>query len=133
MTQRQIEFRGKSVGDNDWFYGLYCCAVFPDTKWYSCINITDELSVTNVKVKPESIGQCTGLKDKYGNKIFEGDIVKYRGIGKKEYALAEVTFSDATFYACYRLSDLMPVSIFDTEIIGNVFDNPEILGLISDR
>lgn len=74
------------------------------------------------------IQQFTGLIDKNGKEIFEGDVIKYRRFGKNEYALAEVTFSDAAFYADYMLSDLMVFSVFETEIIGNVFENPNLLG-----
>jgi len=113
---RVIEFRGSD--GTDWIYG--------DLIHTEKGNLNILSNGSQYQVLPESVGQYTGILDKNGTRIYEGDIVKYRGIGKKEYANAEVTFSDAAFYACYRLSDLMPVSVFDTEVVGNVFENKDL-------
>ena len=71
------------------------------------------------EVDPATIGQYTGLKDKNGKKIFEGDIVKF---DKKYY---EVKYEMGQFFFGIN----MPIAYkrFEIEVIGNIHDNPELL------
>lgn len=116
---REILFRGKDLA-GVWHYGVPL--VF--TEDYVCITAP---YTYNKAVQPETIGQYTGVTDKNGKKIFEGDIVKCTYIYDKGYGLRfepkieAVVFREGNFnplYNCERNS---------FEVIGNIHDNPELL------
>ncbi len=115
---REIIFRGKRTDNGDWVEGCY---LFEDGRTY----IHPE-SGRCPDVNPETIGQYTGLKDKNGNRIFEGDAVRcpdgqYTVIYSERYACFQ--FAAANSMEFYLLK------YFDNplEIIGNIHDNPELL------
>ena len=116
---REIIFRAKTVCDGDWVYGGITWnpskkEVFIHTEW-------DE-----GKVIPETVGQYTGLCDKNGTRIFEGDIVKVenalvRGIFAVEYCGISACFIVSHGERRYFLGGC------NSEVIGNIHDNPELL------
>lgn len=77
------------------------------------------------KVIPETLGQYTGLTDKNGTKIFEGDIVDYKN------EKGEIVYEEnvAMFYVSFDTwcTDFDHIYSYELEIIGNVYDNPELL------
>ncbi len=84
------------------------------------------------EVIPETVCQCTGSKDKNGKKIFENDIVKcnYDDYGEKRIYIGKVIFREDTcaFVVTDRKSTDYEWWNEEKEVIGNVFDNPELLG-----
>ena len=116
---REILFRGKDIKGN-WYEGLLAHNI-AKAEWY----ISNKAGIsTAYQVRPETIGQFTGLSDKNGVKIFEGDIVEYEG---KRYSINYLPH-----YA--RFSAVKPNTVFCVfayqrgEVIGNIYDNPELTG-----
>lgn len=77
---REILFRGKRVDNGDWVEGFYI-QIMSFGSEYHCIfeapNIDSFNDLNDYKVIPETVGQFTGLLDKNGTKIFEGDLAQY--------------------------------------------------------
>ena len=121
---REILFRGKRADNGEWVEGSLSTEYLKEC---GCVMISPTAD-TCYKVDPETVGQYTGLTDKNGKKIFEGDIVKscdnhiYRIKWDNQRAMFylrnDITHASADFYH-YFASDL--------EIIGNITDNPELL------
>ena len=120
---REILFRGRGntkYNDGEWYYGVPIRDFEGD--WQIC---TDNSKRT---VIPETIGQYTGLKDKNGTKIFDGDIGRRRDDiflidWSEEKAAFVMIFHD---YICEIL--YLEEMWDDAEVIGNIHDNPELLG-----
>lgn len=128
---REILFRGKrKKGDKRWVEGnltqgyagyvgimVRCCAG------------------TSFEVAPETVGQYTGLTDKNGVKIFEGDVVEYSEIdidGSDIKGKGVLRWNDNT--ASFEIScglfgvNFCQALLSQVEVIGNIYDNPELMG-----
>lgn len=120
---REILFRGKRVDNGEWVYGNYAFTDFDNKQYFIFQNKAFEHLVI-----PETVGQYTGLTDKNGKKIFEGDIVEYQnGYGHIEWAQLHGAFMCVEENGDYwEWLDNM----YDIEVIGNIHDihdNPELL------
>lgn len=127
---REILFRGKRVDNGEWVYGHY------HSYDISCAGKTKICCTYHViradNVYPETVGQYTGLTDKKGEKIFEGDIVKglfYHG----QQVLGVVAFKNGAFGLEWKRKKSKEFYSFaqlcniEYEVIGNIYDNPELL------
>ena len=123
---REILFRAKREDNGEWAYGYY--VRLPDAAGSASMIHTparnpDESNSSHF-IRSSTIGQYTGLTDKNGVKIFEGDIVEYEG---KRYSINYLPH-----YA--RFSAVKPNTVFCVfayqrgEVIGNIYDNPELIG-----
>ena len=115
---REILFRAKRKSNGKWIEGYI---------YKQIVNLNDEYYIrrgdTDYLVVPETVGQFTGLLDKNGKKIFEGDILK-AGNGHIGYA----DFSEGGFVlVCRCHANLTDLYGAIQEVIGNVHDNPELL------
>jgi hypothetical protein len=125
-TGRLIEFRGKQKNTKEWCFGFYTPAFNEKGEVFPAIASISIAELLYEPVIPETIGQYTGLTDKNGKKIFEGDIVTmpaYAG-GKHK---AVVYFKNGKFAvdgSNYSFKDIAPKRM---EVIGNIHDNPELL------
>ena len=122
---REILFRGQRVDAKEWVEGYY----FMGFTGISYILVLHDhiLEMTEFyEVIQETVGQFTGLLDKNGNKIFEGDIVLTEGhsIGVIRYLSDEALF--AVDFLPHLLSLRNATSEY-IEVIGNIQDNPELL------
>ena len=131
---REILFRGKRTDNGEWFEGFYTCVA---DVHYILSGIFDSLTngiinTRGYKVVPETVSQFTGLTDKNGRKIFEGDIVE----GNSEYftythPYGKVVYDGGQYLISFDdvLEDIECLGAWanDVEIIGNIYDNPELL------
>lgn len=121
----KILFRGKPKNELiDWVYGYYFYSEL--TCKHYIMGESKDYGYTCIEVIPETVGQYTGLKDKNGTKIFEGDITKHRSNYSGNDVVAVITYTDGCFLAMadkdsgFNISDKL-------EVIGNIHDNPELL------
>ena len=126
---REILFRGKRADNGKWEYGDLWCN--PYGKRVVCVvsPINDQGTTGGNEVDPETIGQYTGLTDKNGRKIFEGDIVRYGDTIHR--VVFEQRNGTAYFGLVYSSFETLPFGHYQDlkqiEVIGNIYDNPELL------
>lgn len=125
---REILFRGKSLKDNEWTEGYYCRYGWTGKeKDYIIPDYASALYA--VEVESNTLGQFTGLTDKNGVKIFEGDIVRYGDTIHK--VVFEQRNGTAYFGLVYSPIETLPFGHYQDlrqlEVIGNIFDNPELI------
>lgn len=133
---REILFRGKREIDAKWIYGLYSDDYVYDTDFPCIIPLRSGNNSLDWAVIRETVGQYTGLTDKNGRRIFEGDILKFTDADGRDVYL-NVVFEDGAFLMeedGVINSDLIPsYDCLGVEVIGNIYDNPELLkGVTSD-
>lgn len=93
--------------------------------------IGDSRGIYSFRINPSTVGQYTGLTDKNGEKIFEGDIVDFNIRGDDEsYGVVKYSVEETEFYLAY---DNLTLGLgrnnysWELEVIGNIHDNPELL------
>ena len=137
----EILFRGKRTNGDEWVYGYPVgwqnengAISIVDSRFGDCIDESGNLMMLEApfvaKVDPSTVGQYTGLTDKNGKKIFEGDVVKVKDAlnwGTSGTFIGSVGFGDASFRIETDTSTHYRWQDYDCEVIGNIHDNPELL------
>ena len=144
---REIKFRGQRKDNKEWVYGSLLLS------WHMAwIKNKDDITTNPrlicqeyadfrcLEVIPETVGQFTGILDKNGKEVYEGDIVKAVETWS-EIEIKEYVFSVEWDRCCAILKRTNPKQIFDflefmddedcipttIEVIGNIHDNPELV------
>ena len=139
---REILFHGKRCDNGEWVQGFYVRA---DHHWHKNGIHKDWIALgasanggwfalhNKYAVKAETVGQYTGLTDKNGKKIFEGDIVEWFLPEVSEYpSMAYIEYDEESFAwrVCWKEYDPDWLEGLNKEyisVIGNIHDNPELL------
>lgn len=122
---REILFRGKQKDTKEWVYGNLFHLLGNSYICYGTINYIPDL----IEVMPETVGEYTGLTDKNGRKIFEGDLVRVDGVE----TVFVIVYVDGVFRIAERIrntnfySNSIHNCYLEMSVIGNTYDNPELL------
>lgn len=134
--EREILFRAKNTDSGEWVEGSFIHVFQEGKKSAICGKDRDVYFITEMSgkmhtVRPETVCQYTGLEDKDGRKIFEGDILSAHLDDQYPEDITYVQITWDGFSWCMRESvedDVMSEHDCNTfEVCGNIFDNPELL------
>ena len=126
---RTIKFRGRRIDNGEWVYGYFVgttdsvAIIIPFEKVNYDVGYIGESECCYCL--PETIGQFTGLYDKNGKEIYEGDIYRY----DNPDSINEVSYCAGGGFAGFDLTPAIHSEnrLLDVEVIGNIHDNPELL------
>ncbi len=137
-------FRGKQFPDagGGWFYGSLMIITEKDFVGVSRRAISDEKTDDKGRqwhyyVDPETVGEYTGLTDRNGNRIFEGDILNVVTSIHGDEEIGVVTWdTDAARFVVSKDNNIIAIfengrAGLDMEVIGNIHDNPELLEVLN--
>lgn len=136
---REIKFRGKRIDKDVFVFGDILTGMgYKKGKFYILPHLTyypgDCNSLDGYEVIPETVGQFTGLLDKNGKEIYEGDVIRTKRYGvvhgqsnTQGADLFRVVYKNAQFYIDNKLRHFYLQDSKCNEVIGNIHDNPELL------
>ena len=126
---REILFKAKRIDNGEWVEGSLFCE---NSRYEIARGSCNGIGIESVEVYEKSICQYTGLVDKHGNKIWENDIVGLYSEYHQEYYCGQVEYGAFNCSCCngvygwhFNEEDIREHSCY--EVLGNIFDNPELL------
>lgn len=141
--KREIKFRAKAI-NNDFFKGTWVDGYYTKVLWSG--NLVDIITdgAHEIPIQIETLGQFTGLHDKNKTRIYEGDIVRmsyvaeictdddcYEEEGKYVGVAAITANKGVCLNPCVKNglynTKYKPLSAYRSEVIGNIYDTPELL------
>ena len=130
---RKIKFRGKRIDTGEWVYGSLI-------QWKDgtmTIITENKEDHSEFYVNPDTVGQYTGLKDRNGTDVWEGDIVKtplldpiFGDVLSDAFDNVAISFHNGSFVVAYYNGrhKIYLQDLYDKiEVIGNIYDNPDLL------
>lgn len=136
----KIKFRALADPQNEWIYGFYCFASkafgLPfDTPTIQQFNDSEDRTTAFRQIKPDTVGQFTSLYDKKDKEIYEGDILGFTIFDHYDHDtqhIGVVKWSGCTCYVECSEDDIYHLDCVceqdcEVEILGNIYDNPELL------
>lgn len=135
---RMILFRGKRLDNGKWYFGSYLFLHVPMSDWTGRhrgpakdVHYIVDREDVNEAVDPETVGQYTGVVDRNGNRIFEGDILAFNPGDGEETSFYRVEWDNArwtvSFGRGYADDDMTDWESENWTVIGNIYDNPELM------
>ena len=138
---KSIEFRAKKISDGEWVYGYYFKTPLTDEStdsdpkdgWYF-LSGRERYCIANkngcvYEVDPETVCQYTGLKDKHGIKVYDGDVLIKDGHWDMYVDFIKGLFYLVSCDVVQRINWMpSPISLVeDREVFSNIYENPELL------
>lgn len=128
---REIKFRGRNI-EGEWFYGDLINININNTPTAFIFPPDAPNSYDRYLVNPNTVGQFTGLHDKNGKEIYEGDIILSKLKRARKYDERLVICFDDFEWQCKNANGAttslsLLVEYHTIEVIGNIHDNPELL------
>ena len=119
---REILFRGREIENNTWAVGSYIGGLYD-------VNLIMSLLGDDYEIKKETLGQYIGIKDKNNILVFEDDILETDDyIGWVYYNEENTCFSLKYYDMHNEVYEVSLSGLENVEVIGNIHDNPELLG-----
>ena len=120
---REIKFRGMDIVNNKWLYGNLEIPLINQSKSKHFIVGHFYGQYQKLEVNPKTIGQYTGLKDKDGKGIYEGDIVECFNDGNSYVSFKGGAYGLIFDYSFIPFSDVYG----EMKVIGNIYEHPHLL------
>lgn len=125
---REIKFRGKRLDNGEWIEGDL---LRMNDHWFIFPDPAPE-GIDKYEVDPATVGEYTGLKDRNGKEVYEGDVIKIPETDFNAEIIGRVLFDDDAYYIIpLRGGHLWglhwSLRKHDAKIIGNIHDNPKFL------
>jgi len=137
---REIKFRGLDE-EGIWRYGSVASTISTSGEYYGVepflfsliieLEYQDKIELWRYPVKPETVGQYTGINDKNDNEIYEGDILEFSMHARER---GSVIFRDGSFMVVrncdgYCIADFEDENGYFFEILGNIYEKPDLLDI----